>query len=46
MKKACCPCPDVIGTRRWPFIRVPGLGDGRGRGRGGGDSELPSLGGW
>ena len=27
MKKACCPCPDVIGTRRWPFIRVPGLRD-------------------
>lgn len=27
MKKARCPCPDVIWTRRWPFIRVPGLGD-------------------
>ena len=27
MKKACCLCPDVIGTRWWPFIRVPGLSD-------------------
>ena len=20
MKKACCPCPKVIGTRQWPLI--------------------------